>query len=44
MITAQARNIELNPDLSMLPLGIDSALTQFRRLVAQAIEADRTPA
>ena len=44
MITAQARNIELNPDLAMLPLGIDSALTQFRRLVAQAIEADRTPA
>ena len=44
MITAQARNIELNPHAAMVPLAMDSALTQFRRLVAQAIEAERIPA
>jgi len=43
MITAQARNIALNPQASMLPLAMDSALTQFRRLVAQAIDAERSP-
>jgi vanillate O-demethylase monooxygenase subunit len=41
MITAQARNIALNPNAPMVPLAMDSALTQFRRLVAQAIEAER---
>jgi vanillate O-demethylase monooxygenase subunit len=44
MITAQARNIELNPNAPMVPLAMDSALTQFRRLVAQAIEAEQTAA
>jgi phenylpropionate dioxygenase-like ring-hydroxylating dioxygenase large terminal subunit len=41
MITAQARNIALDPERPMLPLAMDSALIQFRRLVAQAIEADQ---
>ena len=44
MITAQARNIELDPQRAMLPLAMDSALTQFRRLVAQAIEAEQPTA
>jgi len=37
------RNIALNPHAAMVPLSMDSALTQFRRLVAQAIEAERSP-
>lgn len=41
MITAQARNIALKPGAAMLPLAMDSALTQFRRLVAQTLEAER---
>ena len=41
MITAQARNIELAPEAPMLPLAMDAALVQFRRLLAQAIEAER---
>lgn len=41
MITAQARNIERGPDAPMLPLAMDAALMQFRRLLAQAIEAER---
>ncbi|MBS75619.1 aromatic ring-hydroxylating dioxygenase subunit alpha [Variovorax sp.] len=41
MITAQARNIEHAPLLPMLPLAMDSALVQFRRLVAQALEDER---
>jgi phenylpropionate dioxygenase-like ring-hydroxylating dioxygenase large terminal subunit len=40
MITAQARNLALKPGLPMLPLHMDAALLQFRRLVAQAIEAE----
>jgi nitrite reductase/ring-hydroxylating ferredoxin subunit len=40
MITAQARNIERDPAAPMLPLAMDSALIQFRRLVAQAVEAE----
>jgi vanillate O-demethylase monooxygenase subunit len=43
MITAQARNIALDPHAPMLPLAMDSALTQFRRLVGQAIDAERAP-
>jgi phenylpropionate dioxygenase-like ring-hydroxylating dioxygenase large terminal subunit len=33
MITAQHQNILLNPAVAMLPLGMDSALVQFRRLI-----------
>jgi phenylpropionate dioxygenase-like ring-hydroxylating dioxygenase large terminal subunit len=43
MITAQARNIALNSQAPMVPLAIDSALKQFRRLVTQAIEVEQTP-
>ncbi|WP_162578060.1 aromatic ring-hydroxylating dioxygenase subunit alpha [Variovorax sp. PBS-H4] len=41
MITAQARNIERAPEAPMLPLAMDAALVQFRRLLAQAIDAER---
>ena len=41
MITAQARNLELGPHIPMLPLAMDAALLQFRRLVAQAVEAEQ---
>jgi Vanillate O-demethylase oxygenase C-terminal domain len=33
MISAQYETICLNPDAPMLPLAMDSALTQFRRLL-----------
>jgi phenylpropionate dioxygenase-like ring-hydroxylating dioxygenase large terminal subunit len=38
MITAQHQNILLNPDVPMLPLAIDSALVQFRRLIDSRID------
>jgi vanillate O-demethylase monooxygenase subunit len=41
MITAQARNIALRPGQPMLPLAMDSALLQFRRLVDEALAAER---
>lgn len=44
MITAQARNLALKPGLPMLPLHMDAALLQFRRLVAQTLEAEREAA
>jgi hypothetical protein len=40
MITAQHRNILRNPDAPMLPLAMDSALVQFRRLLAQRVAAE----
>ena len=40
MISAQARNIARSPNSTMLPLGIDSALVQFRRLVDREIAAE----
>jgi vanillate O-demethylase monooxygenase subunit len=40
MITAQHRNIERNPKAPMVPLPIDGALVQFRRLLAQQVEAE----
>jgi len=40
MITAQARNIATKPDAPMLPLAMDAALTQFRRLVDEALRAE----
>jgi hypothetical protein len=36
MITAQARTIAMKPDAPMLPLAMDSALIQFRRIVDEA--------
>ena len=41
MITAQARNLGLAPGRPMLPLAMDAALVQFRRIVAQALQAER---
>ncbi len=44
MITAQHRSIALDPARPMLPLAMDAALTQFRRLVTLAVEAERAAA
>ena len=44
LVRAQAANVALRPDLPMLPLAMDSALLQFRRVVAQALEAERSRA
>lgn len=43
MITAQARNIALDPERMMLPLAMDSALLQYRRLVQAALAAEASP-
>ncbi|RYF42902.1 MAG: aromatic ring-hydroxylating dioxygenase subunit alpha [Comamonadaceae bacterium] len=37
MITAQHENIRRHPDAPMLPLAMDSALMQFRRLLARRV-------
>jgi vanillate O-demethylase monooxygenase subunit len=44
MITAQHQSILRQPDAPMLPLAMDAALTQFRRLLAQRVEAERAEA
>ena len=44
MITAQAKAIAADPDAPMLPLALDAAVVRFRRLVAEAIEAERAVA
>jgi phenylpropionate dioxygenase-like ring-hydroxylating dioxygenase large terminal subunit len=45
MITAQHRNILLAPDAPMLPLAMDAALIQFRRLLEQRLRIeDAAPA
>jgi len=44
MITAQHRNIQRNPRLPMLPLAMDSALLQFRRLLAARAELEASAA
>ncbi len=41
MISAQHRNIALNPDVPMMPLAMDAALVQFRRLLAGRVHAER---
>ncbi|WP_070400264.1 aromatic ring-hydroxylating dioxygenase subunit alpha [Hydrogenophaga sp. PML113] len=41
MITAQHRNIQHNPTLSMLPLAMDAALIQFRRLLEARVRAEQ---
>ena len=43
MIGAQYQNILRNPETPMLPLAIDSALVQFRRLLAQRVAAENGP-
>ena len=40
MISAQHETIKLNPQAPMLPLAMDSALTQFRRLLAVRLRAE----
>jgi len=40
MITAQAREIQLDPEAPMLPLAMDAAVVRFRRLVQSAIDAE----
>ncbi len=41
MIRAQFETIQRNPDAPMLPLAMDSALTQFRRLLATRLQAEQ---
>jgi len=41
MIRAQSCNLAARPGAPMLPLHMDAALLEFRRLVAQTIEAER---
>ena len=41
MISAQHRNIQLAPDLPMLPLAMDSALLQFRRALAAQVTREQ---
>ncbi|MCA0243645.1 MAG: aromatic ring-hydroxylating dioxygenase subunit alpha [Proteobacteria bacterium] len=40
MITAQARNLALDPAAPMLPLAMDAALVRFRRLLQQQLQAE----
>ena len=40
MITAQHRNIALDPTRPMLPLAMDAALIQFRRLLETRVAAE----
>jgi hypothetical protein len=41
MITAQYAAIRRDPGATMLPLAIDAALVQYRRLLEEAIAAER---
>jgi len=41
MITAQARNIANHPQAPMLPLAMDAALVQYRRIVQRRLEAEQ---
>jgi phenylpropionate dioxygenase-like ring-hydroxylating dioxygenase large terminal subunit len=41
MIGAQARNIAASPGVKMLPLAMDSALVQFRRLIDAEVATER---
>ena len=41
MITAQARNIAVDPQAPMLPLAMDAALVQYRRIVQRRLEAEQ---
>ena len=40
IITAQQRNLALDPDFKMLPFGIDAALSQFRWVVNKRVEEE----
>jgi vanillate O-demethylase monooxygenase subunit len=41
IITAQQKNLALDPDFEMSPFGIDSALSQFRWAVKERLENER---
>lgn len=41
MITAQQRNLALDPDFRMVPLGVDAALNQFRWIVDTLIAQEQ---
>ena len=41
MIGAQARNLALSPGVKMMPLAMDVALIQFRRLIDNALAAEQ---
>ena len=41
MITAQARNIAINPAAPMLPLAMDAVLVQYRRIVERALQTEQ---
>ena len=41
IITAQQRNLSLDPNFEMMPFGIDSALSQFRWVINQRLEEER---
>ena len=40
MVSAQHRNLALDPDFKMMPFGIDAALSQFRWAVNQRLEEE----
>ena len=42
MITAQSRAIDADPDAPMLLLAMDAAVVRFRKIVAEAIAAERS--
>jgi phenylpropionate dioxygenase-like ring-hydroxylating dioxygenase large terminal subunit len=44
MITAQQRNLALDPGFKMVPLSVDSALSQFRWVLGQLAKQDGEPA
>ena len=44
MITAQHEALKRSPDAVMLPLAMDAALMQFRRLVGEALAEESTAA
>jgi phenylpropionate dioxygenase-like ring-hydroxylating dioxygenase large terminal subunit len=42
MITAQQRNLQLDPEFTMVPLSVDTALCRFRRVVDRLIEKEHS--
>ena len=40
IITAQQRNLALDPDFKMVPFGVDAALNQFRWIVNRRLEQE----
>jgi phenylpropionate dioxygenase-like ring-hydroxylating dioxygenase large terminal subunit len=44
MITAQHRSLAANPGARMLPLAMDAAVVRYRRMLEEAIAAERAAA